>query len=483
MPPYAGFIGGSYRSQSPITDQEQTFNWYLEKAESAGATSPNSLYPTPGVESFTEMMAIGGRANFSATGLRAFQVYGADLVETFIDGTNIVRGTLATDSNPATICTNGDGGGQLFITSGGAGYCYDLATNILTLIAGLTATMGGMLYGYFVAFDITNSTIRISDLFDGLTWDPTQFAQNSISQDNWKSMLVTPYGQIFLPGAQTGQFWFNAGTFPFPFAPDPAGLIEEGIAATFAIKQAGKSAVWLSTNKNGGYQVMRAQGFSPKRISTHALEDEIARLAVISDALAETYEDRGHSFFILTFPTAQRTMVYDFITNQWHDRGTWISEENEFHYWRPVFHCFAFNKHLMADRESNVLYEMDITFTLDVEGREIVRQRQAPAIENQDGRISFPKFEVLLETGLGLGSGQGSNPLVMMQKSNDGGQTWSSERMESAGRMGQFWKRVIYWATGQGRKRCFRIRVSDPINNWRLTEAYLDIKPSRRNAA
>lgn len=478
---YPEFIRGSYTSQSPITDQEKTFNWYLEQAESKGANSPASLYPTPGVQMFSTGTVAGGRAMFSSTGTRAFGVFSTAFIEFFDDGSQITRGTVDADQNPATICTNGDGGGQLFITSGGKGYCYDLLTNTLTLIAGLAATMGGMLYGYFVAFDINTSSIRISDLFDGLTWDPTQFAQNSISQDNWRAMLVTPYGQIFLPGSQTGQFWFNAGTFPFPFAPDPAGLIEEGIAATFAIKQAGKSAVWLSTNKNGGYQVMRAVGFSPQRISDHALEYELSRLSKVSDFIAETYEDQGHSFLILTSPSGQISKVYDFKTNQWHDRGTWRSELNRYNYWRPLFHCFAFNKHLMADHESAVLYDMDISYTRDVDGLEIVRMRQAPCLLNEDQRMSFPKFEVLLETGLGLGSGQGSDPIVMMQKSDDGGQTFSSERTAQAGRIGQYYARVIFWMTGQARKRVFRIKVSDPLNNWRLTDAFVTVK--RSNAA
>lgn len=482
MAPYPNFIYGSYSSQSPISDQERTINWYTELMESQGANGKAALYPTPGYESFSEVTAIGGRAMFSVNGTQAFGVFGSDFIEFFSDGTYTVRGTMATDANPATICTNGDGGGQIGITSGDHFYCYDLGTFVFTDVVTSGATMCGMLYGYFVVFDRSTSTIKISDLFDGLTFDPTQFAQNSISQDSWRSMLVTPYGQIFLPGSQTGQFWYNAGTFPFPFAPDPAGLVEEGIAATFAIKQANKSATWLSTNKNGGYQVMRAVGFSPQPISDKALDFELSRLGDISDAIAETYEDQGHSFFLLTIPSAQITRAYDFTTNQWHDRGTWITEDNEFQYARPVYHCFAFNKHLMADRETNVLYEMDIEFGMDIEGRPIRRVRRAPAVVSQDQRLSFSKFEILLESGLGLATGQGSNPIVMMRKSDDGGQTFSSERTATAGRIGNYWQRVIFWQTGQARKRVFEISVTDPIP-WRLTDAFLEVKSGNANAA
>lgn len=489
MPPYPAFVDASYQSQSPITDQEYTFNWLVELADAAGATAKASLYPVPGFRVFASVTRLGGRAMF-ATGSspnhhasgRAFQVVADTLYEVLGDGTTVNRGTVAVDSNPATICTNGDGGDQLFLTSGNNGYCFDLLTNTLTQVLTGAATQGGELYGYFVAFDAGRNQIRISALFDGTTWDPTQFLARSIGSDPWTAMLVTPYGNIFLPGSQTGEFLYNAATFPFPFAPDPSGLIEEGIAATFSIQQAGKSAVWLSTNRNGGYQVQRAAGYTPQRISTHAIEDQIAGYPRIDDALGQTYEDRGHAFYLLTFPTAGVTHVYDFTTGKWHDRGHWIAEQNRADGLRPTFHCFAFNKHLMADRTTGITYEMDASFGLDIDGRPLRRIRRAPALVNQRQRVFFPLFEILLQAGVGLASGAGSDPLVMMRKSDDGGRTWSNERRASAGPIGQYGRRLRFLNTGSARLRVFEISVSDPVP-WRITDAYLQLGPSTEAAA
>lgn len=487
MPPYPAFIDGSYPSQSPVTDSEETINWLVELAESPGATSRASLYPVPGFRLFTSVNQLGGRAMFAmgtgqtAISGRAFGVVGPTFYEFFADNTSTVRGTVAVDGSPATICTNGDGGDQVFVTSGNNGYCFDLLTNTLTQVLTGAATMGGELYGYFVAFDAVRNQIRISALFDGVTWDPTQFLARSIGADPWTAMLVTPYGNILLPGSETGEFLYNAGTFPFPFAPDPSGLIEEGIAATFSLKQAGKSAVWLSTNKNGGYQVQRAAGFTPQRISTHAIEDQIAGYTRVDDALGETYEDRGHAFYILTFPTAGVTHVYDFITSKWHKRGEWIAEQNRYDALRPTFHCFAFGKHLMADRTTGNIYQMDAAFGLDIEGRPMRRVRRAPAVVSQRRRIFFPCFEVLLQAGVGLASGQGSLPLVTCRVSNDGGRTWGNERSASAGQIGQFGTRVRFLRTGSGRLRVFEIVCTDAVP-WRLTDAYLHLEPSTEAA-
>lgn len=488
---YEEFCGGSYTSQSPVTDAERTVNWYPEISESKGAASQVSLYPTPGFSPtpFCRFPSIGCRGSFSmgtgGTSIsgRTFQIYSGTLFEVFASRTFIARGTMAVDQNPATICTNGDGGFQLFITSGGNGYNYDLLTNTLTAIASLAgaATMGGQLYGYFVAFDAKLNQIRISALFDGTTWDPTQFLARTIGADPWTAMLVTPYGQIFLPGSQTGEFLYNAGTFPFPFAPDPSGLIEEGIAATFSIKQAAKSAAWLSTNKNGGYQVMRASGFTPQRISDHALEEKLASYTRVDDCLAETYEDRGHAFLLLTFPTAKATHCYDFNTGRWHERPLWIAETNSEDAAHAVFHCFAFNKHLMGDRTTGALYEMSSVYGTEVDGRVIRRVRRAPSVVSEHRRVFFASFEVLLQSGLGLQSGQGSMPTLLMRKSNDFGQTFSNERAVTAGGPGQYSKRAKFWSCGSGRGRVFEISVTDPTP-WRITDAFLQLDESTEAA-
>lgn len=490
MAAFSTFVGASYESQSPISDQEDLINWYVERMESEGATAPAALYPTPGVEARITVPAVGGRCLFSnghaghISGTlveRCFGVVGGKFYEFFSNNTAVERGDVAVDANPATISSNGDGGGELFITAGDHGYCYDLATDALTEVLTSGATQGGSLYGYFVAFDKTQSRIRISDLFDGQTWDPTQFAERTIGADPWQAMLVTPYGQICLPGTQTGEFWYNTGAFPFPFAPDPSGLFAQGINATFSIAQAGNSATWLSSNVNGGYQVQSANGYAPQRISTHPVETAIAQYVRVDDAVGQTYEADGHAFYLLTFPTQGVTWCFDYATKLWHKRGTWISEDSAYEYWRPVFHVFAFGKHLMADRETNVIYEMSNLFPLDVDERPIRRLRRSPAINADHVRLFFDRFELLLESGLGTSSGQGENPQVMLRLSNDGGRTFGNEISCSAGRTGAYEQRVIFWRLGMARNRVFEVTVSDPIP-WRVTAAYLVVRKSAEAA-
>lgn len=472
---YPAFVGSTYRAPSYVSDQEKTVNLFVETVEGDGATTKTVLLPVPGVRTFATAGVNGCRGTYTDASGRCFAIFYTTLVEISAAGVVTVRGTVLADANPATFCTNGPDD-EMFITSGGAGYNYTLSTNTLTLIAGLVATTGGFLDGYFIAFDRPGNQIRISDLYDGAVWDPTQFLGRSTSADPWMGMLVTPYYQIVLPGSQTGDILSNVGTFPFPFAPDKSGSFAEGIAATFSLQQSGKATTWLSKNGQGGYMVLAATGFNPQRISNHGVERTLAQLSRVDDAIGQTYEDQGHAFLLLTFPTANVTLCFDFSTQQWHDRGTWISEENRYIYSRAMFHTFAFGKHLMGDREGAILYELTSEVSTDVEDRPLRWLRRAPALQSEHQRIIVNRFEILMETGIGLsGTGQGSDPVLMVRVSKDFGQTWGSERELKVGKQGEYWRRVYATRFGVGRSWVFEASGTDPVP-MRLSAAYLDIE-------
>lgn len=485
LQPYPAFVGGANASQSPIADVSDLINWYVEILPQPGAKSKAAFYPTPGVRRFAQSTQAVGRAMFStaATNGRTFGVIGLRLVEITIAGVVTERGTVAIDANPATICTNGDGGGQLLITAGSNGYSYDLGTNTLTQVATLNgkATMGGFAYGYGLVFDKATATVYLSDLFDFTVFDPTQFFQRTIGSDAWNAMCVTSWGQIFLPGTKTRDYWYNAGTFPIPFAPAQSGLQADGIAASFSVKECAGTLAWLSTNADGGYEVMAATGYRAEVISTEGVNFSISRMARIDDAVAESYKDQGHAFYLLKFPTAGITWCYDFLTKLWHTRGTWQPMLGAYQAWRPTFHCFAFGKHLWCDSNTGNIYESDISFPSDVyndagDAQLVIRRvRTAPSICRGHQMLDFGRFELLMQTGEGNANDPGMVPVIVKQSSNDGGRTWGNERQCGVGRTGEYLTRVHWEQNGSAIDRAERVIATDPINNWRLIDALYDI--------
>lgn len=482
-------LGRSYTAQAPITDQEITVNWFIETSESKGATSDVTMLPTPGVQSFVMVSKVGWRGMFEMNG-RCFGVCQDGLYEITYPaeiGTATLLGTVALDTNPVTFATNGSGGDQLFVTSGGNGYNLDLSSGTLTQITALNgkATQGAYLQGYFLAFDANTSTVYYSDLLDGLTWDPTNYFQRTSQPDDWKAMCVTTWGYICLPGQYSGEMWYPNGGFPLPFAQDPAGNFNKGIAATFSITNAGGSVVWLSVNNDGDYEVVAASGLQPSRISDFALEyrlSQIVKESSITDGIGESMRMDGHTFYRMTLPQADVTKQYDFTNGIWTDVGTWISEESEFSYFRPVFYAFAFDKHLIGDRESGVLYEMDSDYQTDVENRPIRRVRRTPSVVSEQDYVFHRKLSILMKTGDSPISGQGADPQLMLRYSDDGGTTWGNEITCSVGELGQYSALVWFWQLGQARNRVYELSTTDPIP-WRLSQIYLDAVPATKRAA
>jgi hypothetical protein len=475
MPPVPGFIGPSYISQALTADNEDLINWYSERMESQGATTDMAYYPTPGVDELSRASEGSGRAHFFMDGLE-FCVIGSKFIEIDVTGVQTVRGTVAVDGNPASISSNGDGGGQIFVTSATNGYIFDLLTSVFTQIVFLDgkATFGNALDGYFLALDASTSTFYISALLDGTTWDPLDFAQRSIAPDPWISMEVSGR-YVWLFGEQTSEAWYNTGASPFPFAPYAPGFILFGIAAPYSKRVLGKDLIWLARSRDGQNQVLSMAGFTPEVISTYPLQFAISNYSTFVDAQGDSYSDLGHNFYLLTFVAVGVTWAYDTETRQWAKRGAYISEEGRYDAWRPRWHAFAFGQHRFLDSESAAVYNVSVNFLLDVDDRPIRRLRRAPALVDELRRVFYSSFQIDLQPATTtVISGQGEDPQVMMRFSDDGGQTWSSEQWRSAGKIGKYDTRVEWFRLGCGRRRVFEVVVSDPVP-FRLTNAYIEL--------
>jgi PKD repeat protein len=71
----------------------------------------------------------------------------------------------------------------------------------------------------------------------------------------------------------------------------------------------------------------------------------------------------------------------------------------------------------------------------------------------------------------------GTDPRVMLRISNDAGRTWITEQWRSAGRVGEYDRRVRWNRLGSARRRVFEVSVTDPVP-WRVTGAYLKANQS-----
>jgi hypothetical protein len=468
---YAGFCGPSNPNQSLIANCERLQNLYPEQIQSQGAPTDAALLPVPGEAPRYATTDVGARALFAENG-RCWAVIGGGFWELFEDGTSTRRGDVAQDADPATISSNGLSGGHLFITSGGSGYCFELATNTLTTVLPNEATMGGHLNGRFLAFNIQNGHVRISNLNDGLTWDPLLWFGRNQAPDPWRSMLVRP-PEVWLIGESSGEVWYYTDSYPQPFAPIPGAFFPVGTCAPFAAQVAGDHIVWVKQDPSGAGAIVAARGYTPQVISNFAVETAVGdyqRTATISDAEVLVHALDGHLFASCNFPKAGGNWTYDFSMGAWHERLSWRPATG-WSAWKPRVHCHVWGKHLVGQRDTGVISVLDRTTCTEADGSVIRRVRVAPPLYAKPGeRLVVDRFQVYAEPGLGTLTGQGSNPLLMLRTSPDA-KTWSHERTALVGRMGEYRKSCVFHRCGSSETLWVpEISMTDPIP-WRLAGA------------
>ena len=283
-------------------------------------------------------------------------------------------------------------------------------------------------------------------------------------KDGAADFLVTDFAlnrELFLLGERTGEVWTDQGLFPFPFLRLPGTSIQHGCAAVFSIARLGESFAWLSKDDRGQGLVYKMEGYVPTKISTPAMEAQIATYAVIADARAFSYQQAGHEFFMLTFPSADVTWCYDVTTAMWHKRA-WRDTFNVLHRHRANCAAVFANRIVVGDWQNGNLYYFDLTNFTD-NGAPLICLRRASHLTVDLKRVTYVALQLQFQPGVGLVSGQGSNPQAMLRWSDDGGSTWSTEHWRSIGTEGAYKNRCIWRVLGQARDRIFEVRVSDPV--------------------
>jgi hypothetical protein len=306
--------------------------------------------------------------------------------------------------------------------------------------------------GYYV-FSRPNSTeFFLSALNDPSAYNALDFASAEGAPDNITT--VARIGRdLWLFGERTTEVWSNTGATDFPFLRVSGGFVSRGTAAQFSVAQRLGTAVWLGDDR----VVYAAAGVQPQRISTHAIEQAIGGYERVNDAVGYVYEMEGHAFYVLSFPEAGDTWVYDFASGFWHER-----ESEGLGIWRAQQGAAFAGGTIAGDSEAGTLWLMDPTYGREGEAQ-IIRVATGTSFHAEGKRVFFSRVAAEFETGNGVVNGQGSDPKAWLTWSSDGGRTWSNDAEASLGRMGEYRSRVEWRRLGAARDRVFRLQWADPI--------------------
>lgn len=363
---YPGFINGDGRVRSPNVDVERTVNLFPEMADAGTPKVRANLYGTPGLSPFAYLLSGPVRALFGQDG-RCFAVGGAGFYEIFPQRTVTQRGLVVSDGRPATISSNGTNGHQLLVTSGGHGYIFDLTANTFTEITDdgfpTPVAMGLFVDTYFLVLKSGSNQFNWSSPLDGTTWNALDVAQTSLSSDQKKAIAVS-HRSVFVLGEKYTEVWVDTGGSS-TFQPQPGTFIEHGIEAPFSCIVIDNTLIWLGRDEGGSGVVWKLNGYTPQRVSTHAVEYALSQATSLEPSIAYYYQEDGHSFYVLYVPSLPTTWVYDVATNLWHERALWNPKTEQYEPHLSRCHCYAFNRNLVGDRQSRTVYHMSLNYLDD----------------------------------------------------------------------------------------------------------------------
>jgi hypothetical protein len=499
------FATGFKQGKSFAVDTETLVNCYIESATNPNAKTIRSIFGRPGLKTFGNWGELPARG-VHQFGDRAYAVFQDRLEVIRPDGISFVAGFLLTDSGFVSMDDNGT---QLMIVDGKNGYIFPGESLVVTvetpllvlplnlaspsvmtsttvdaplLILSITLALptvvavqeGGDLVritdpdfpdnpshvtyldGFFIVNDEGTDQWYVSSLKDGSAWNGLDFASAESDPDKLRN-VVADHGELWLFGDRSTEVWQNTGQADFQFERLEGAKIQWGVHAPWSIARYADTLVALAVDDHGAVQVISFINYQPKRISNDGIEEAIAGYSLSTDAIAWVMVDRGRQFYVLSFPTGGQAFAYDVRENEWHELKTGVGAR-----FVPQHHIYFLGKHLVSDYTAGNLWEQAAGL-FDDNGEEIHLKARGYHIHDSERLIGHASLQVVFEAGVGLATGQGSDPQAMLRWSNDGGATWSNEYWRGIGKGGNYRARAIWRSLGRARDRVYELTVTDPV--------------------
>ena len=507
-------LGSSYVARSINAADARMVNLFPEVVPEGGQM-PAFLNRAPGLKL---QQAVG---TGPIRGLWAHQTQGADFFvvsgnEVYklssLTGTPVLLGSV-TGTGPVSIADNGN---QIIFACNPDAFVYTESTNTFVQVTDPDfpgAVTVGYLDGYFVFNPPNSQRLYVSSLLDGTQIDPLDFVSAEGSPDGIVGLIVD-HREVWVFGTDSAEVWYNAGTADFPLARIQGAFNEIGCVAPYSIAKVDNGVFWLGADARGQGIVYRANGYVGQRVSTHAVEWQIQQYSNMSDAVAYTYQQDGHAFYVLNFPSGNTTWVLDVATGAWHERAYF--NEGVFSRHRGNNQCNFLGNIVIGDHLNANIYTFDLTTYADngTPQKWLRSWRALPTGQNNLKRTAQHNLQIMFESGVGLSgldpadpffgllltessnaplpqnevtldldftdqtyaaftassvgdfliteSGdyievtpltvQGANPQAMLRWSDDGGHTWSNEHWTSIGRIGGYGQRAIWRRLGMTMK-------------------------------
>ncbi len=457
--------GPSYQSRSKPLSSQQTKNFYHQVVEEG--KEQYVLYSFPGLSNKGSVSAGDDRGTRNALG-KAFRIVGDILYSFTATGIHTEIGTI--DGTSRCILSD-DGINLIIVVPAEKVYIYNGATlseitdtNIRKALA-VTFINNQMVYTFknlFVIADVGNP-----DVASGL---------NAANAESQPDDLVRAYAfqqSVYMFGEHSTEPWWNSGTGNPPFDRIDGQIFEVGCAAIHSIAHTDDAIYWLGDD-NAIYQ---ATGGTKSRVSSVAISHALSTYSDIDDAFAYTFTMEGQNFYLITFPTANKTWC---LNESLGNKGWFeLSSGTDDGKYQGSSLINVYGENYVCDIDNGNVYTLDLD-NLTNNGDILHRRRVTSSINGKmlgkpGSRVQMSRLELLMETGSGVIAGQGDKAQIQFEVSYDGGRSWIPKGWGIVGRLGQFVLKVEMFNLDSFYDCIVRLTTSDPIP-YHIYSATADIR-------
>lgn len=470
---FKGFIGGAYQSAA-----QRMLNLYFESVSETGG---GVLYGTPGLILANTLTVAG---NYKVLGMMATpKGLIIALENAILHAAGIAGGVLntvtvlTTTYGPSSYVSMAQCGEQWMIVNGVSGIYGN--TNGLGAVTSLTGVGGfpvnpltcAALDGMFLVHGTAEpDRIYYSGAFNAASWNALDYVSAENLSDTIRKLHVMER-ELYVVGDQSTEVWATVGGADV-FDRIAGTYIPYGTPAFESIASIGGSMMFFAQDQHGGSFVVRCKGLSVERISTHAVEANLDGYAVVNDAYAFCYQQEGHAFYVLTFPSQGNTWVFDLTTSLWHERSSQLIDIGAGRvdaHWSPRCAAYFGGTNLVGGRDASPtlarIYELRLGYSRDEVGP-IRRLRASPHIFDKYQLRTIASMEFIFQAGVGVATGTDDeevNPQVMLRISKDGGQTYGYQRTAPIGAQGEYRTRAKFNRLGRARDFIAEMSISAPV--------------------
>jgi hypothetical protein len=458
--------GPSYQDRSRPLSVQETRGFYQEVVEPG--KDQYVIKSFPGQNTISTPTAGIDRGSHQMNEV-AFRVIDTILYEVSSTGVHTNRGTITGTDR----CIFADDGINMFIVADGvvSHYSSDTETVVIITDTDIAGAQSVAFINNQFAYTFPLLTV-FSDVGDGTS----ATSLNAIGAESNPDELVRDYtfDQILYRfGKRSCENWYNSGVGIPPFDRIEGQIFNVGLGAIHSVASTEDFIYWVGSDG----QVHRARGGQKQVISTAAISGAIQGYSDISDAFGHTIILDNKEIYIITFPTANKTwcLIEELGLNGWFELSEGVTNGR----WNINSMLQAYNEILVGDRINGKWYKLDFD-TYDQGGVTWRRRRALGSIsgdmlQQKGHRVQMSRFEIIMEKGVGLITGQGEDPKIMIEPSYDGGRSWDTGTWMRIGRQGEFNIKAEWYSMKSFYEMVVRITTSDPVA-YNIYSATIDLR-------